>query len=58
MLKLDEGNDLVQVSAVALALLTALQSSRDKASKNSILETFPWNLILPLLGVRHPPKLV
>lgn len=37
-------------NAVALAPLTALQSSRDKASKNLILETFPWNLIPSLRG--------
>ncbi len=34
----------------SLAPLTVLQSSRDKASKNSILETFPWNLIPSLRG--------
>ena len=50
MLKLEDRNDLVRVSAVALALLSVLQSSTDKASKNSILETFPWNLIHSLRG--------
>ena len=56
MLKLEDRNGLVQVSAVALALLPALQSPRDKASKNSILETFPWNLIPSLRG--PPPTKV
>lgn len=51
--KLEDGNDLVQVSVMALALLTDLQSSRDKSSKNYIWETFPWNLILSLRGA--PP---
>lgn len=50
MTEKEDRNDLFQVSAMALALLTDLQSSRDKASKNSILETFPWNLIPSLRG--------
>lgn len=56
MRELDEGIYLVQVSAASLALLTVLQSSRDKASKNSILETFPWNLIPPSVRGQTPTE--
>lgn len=46
---------MTQVNAMFLALSIIQQSSREKASKNSILETFPWNLIL-FLGGSPPTK--